>query len=150
MQVFIENEAGSYTKNLYDQHSLAHVGATRVSLPYPYPYGFVIGTVSGDGDCADCFVLTKSAVSSGDTLECTPVGLLEQVEDGQTDHKILAVPVGESHPLDDPTVADLTVFISGVFAHLPGKLIEIGRLLDRIAAEAYVAACRREPRFGPC
>ena len=148
MRVFIENEAGSRTKNLYDQRTLAHLGTTPVSLQYPYPYGFVIDTSGGDGDAVDCFVITNSGLSAGDTIECDPIGLLEQVEDGKIDHKVLAVLSGELPVLEQTTVADLKSFISGVFAHVPDKRMEIGRLRGRGDAEAYVAASREGSATG--
>ena len=91
MRVFIENEAGSRRKNTYDEHTLAHLGSVEVSAAYPFPYGFVLGTRGGDGDAVDCFVLTESPLASGTTVECEPFGLLEQIEDGEIDHKVLAV-----------------------------------------------------------
>jgi inorganic pyrophosphatase len=94
MQVFIENEAGSRRKNIYDERTLRYLRTVDVSASYPYPYGFVIGTVSGDDDAVDCFVLTAEPLVAGTTLECDPIGLLEQLEDGEIDHKVLAVPSG--------------------------------------------------------
>ncbi len=58
MRVLIENEAGSRTKNTYDERTLAFVRSAQVSAAYPFPYGFAVGTKSGDGDAVDCFVLT--------------------------------------------------------------------------------------------
>jgi inorganic pyrophosphatase len=142
MQVFIENQAGSRRKNIYDEHTLRHLRTVDVSASYPYPYGFVIGTVSGDDDAVDCFVLTSEPLSAGMTLECDPIGLLEQIEDGEVDHKILAVPSGGSATIDQAVVAVLKEFISGVFSHVPDKRMEIGRLLDRNAAESYLSQCR--------
>lgn len=142
MRVFIENEAGSRRKNIYDQRILTYQRTVEVSRPYPFPYGFVIGTRSGDGDCVDCFVLTTVTLSSGTIVECNPVGLLEQVEDDEVDHKVLAVLIGERIALDDAVEASLKRFITEAFAHVPGKRMEIGRLLPRPAAEAYVHACR--------
>jgi inorganic pyrophosphatase len=142
MQVFIENQAGSRHKNIYDERTLRHLRTIDVSASYPYPYGFVIGTVSFDNDAVDCFVLTSEPLIAGTTLECDPVGLLEQVEDGETDHKVLAVPSGRSATIDDAVVAALKEFISGVFSHVPDKRMEIGRLLDRDAAESYLRLCR--------
>ena len=142
MQVFIENQAGSRRKNIYDERTLKHLRTVDVSASYPYPYGFVIGTVSGDGDAVDCFVLTLEPLASGTTLECEAVGLLEQVEDGEIDHKVLAVPAGASATIDDAVIAALKKFISGVFSHVPDKRMEIGRLLDRDAAENYLRQCR--------
>jgi len=142
MQVFIENQAGSRRKNIYDERTLRHLRTVDVSASYPYPYGFVIGTVSGDHDAVDCFVLTSEPLTAGTMLECDPIGLLEQVEDGEIDHKVLAVPSGGSATIDDAVIAALKEFVSGVFSHVPDKRMEIGRLLDRDAAESYLRQCR--------
>jgi inorganic pyrophosphatase len=142
MQVFIENEAGSRRKNVYDEQTLQLLRTIEVSASYPYPYGFVIGTVSGDDDAVDCFVLTTESLSAGTTLECDPIGLLEQVEDGEIDHKVLAVPSGTSATVDEAAIAALKKFIFGVFAHVPDKRMGIGRLLGRDAAENYLRQCR--------
>ncbi|HEX2216430.1 MAG TPA: inorganic diphosphatase, partial [Xanthobacteraceae bacterium] len=141
MRVFIENEAGSRIKNTFDERTLARVGTAEVSRAYPYPYGFVLGTRSGDGDAVDCFVLTRTPLKSGTIAQCLAVGLLEQVEDGETDHKVLALLPGESVGLNGAVLAQLTDFVSGVFAHVPGKRMEIGRLLGREAAESFIRGC---------
>jgi inorganic pyrophosphatase len=141
MRVFIENEAGSRRKNIYDERTLAHLRTVGVSAAYPFPYGFVLGTVSGDGNAVDCFVLTATPLRSGATVECEPLGLLEQTEDGEIDHKVLAVPRGSEARLDETAIAAIKTFIAGVFAHVPGKRMDVGRLLDRSAAEAYLSKC---------
>src|SRR5262245_57306473 len=119
MRVFIENEAGSRRKNIYDERTLAHLRSVEVSADYPFPYGFVLGTIGGDGDAVDCFVLTDTPLRSGTIVECEPVGLLEQIEDGEIDHKVLAVPPGTDARLDAATLAALRTFTGGVFAHVP-------------------------------
>ena len=141
MRVFIENETGSSDKNIFDEQTLAFLRRERVSRPYPYPYGFVLGTRSGDGDAVDCFVLTAAPLRSGTIVECEALGLLEQIEDGEIDHKILAALTGESVALDDAVVAPIADFIAGVFAHIPGKRMVLGRLRSRAEAEAYVRQC---------
>jgi inorganic pyrophosphatase len=144
MRVLIENEAGSRTKHSYDEVTLALTGSATVSAAYPYAYGFVIGTRSGDGDAADCFVLSSAALTSGSVVECEPLALLEQIEDGETDHKVLAAPRGEAAAIDDAVLARITAFVRSVFAHVPGKTMQIGRLLDRQAAEDFLERCRIE------
>ncbi len=144
MQVLIENEAGSRTKNTYDERTLAFVRSAEVSAAYPFPYGFAIGTKSGDGDAVDCFVLTDKPLASGSIVECEPLALLEQVEDGEIDHKVLAALAGTKPKLDDTTLAALKAFITGVFAHVPGKTMKIGRLLDRQAAESFLRASQSD------
>jgi inorganic pyrophosphatase len=142
MQVFIENEAGSRRKNRYDERTLAHLGSSEVSATYPFPYGFIIGTRSGDGDAVDCFVLTDRPLQSGSMVECEPVGLLEQVEDGEVDHKVLAILPGGNGSIETATLDAIRTFVTNVFAHVPGKTMQIGRLLDRRAAETYLLECR--------
>jgi inorganic pyrophosphatase len=144
MRVFVENAAGSKRKNTYDERTLALVRSAEVSAPYPFPYGFAIGTRSGDGDAVDCFVLTDRPLAPGSVVECEPVGLLEQIEDGEIDHKVLVALRGTHTKVDDAAVTALRGFIANVFAHVPGKTMDIGRLLDRQAAEAYLEACRSD------
>jgi inorganic pyrophosphatase len=141
VRVFIENEAGSSDKNTFDERTLKFLRRERVSRSYPYPYGFVLGTRGEDGDAVDCFVLTTATLRSGAVVDCEPLGLLEQIEDGETDHKVLAALSGDDVALDNAAVAAITDFIGGVFAHVPDKRVTIGRLLPRAAAEAYVRQC---------
>ena len=144
MQVFIENEAGSREKHTFDEQSLHLVKTATVSARYPFPYGFILGTRSGDGDAVDCFVLTRDAMSSGETVACEPVALLEQIEDGEIDHKVIAVPEGRDGTVGETDEAALRAFVNGVFAHVPGKTMTVGRLLGREVAEDYVRRCRTE------
>lgn len=142
MQVLIENEAGSREKRTYDERSLQFVKTAPVSAAYPFPYGFIVGTLSGDGDAVDCFVLTRRRLASGTTVACEPVALLEQIEDGDIDHKVIAVPAGEHATVSTADEATLRDFVRTVFAHVPGKTMSVGRLLDRAAAQDYVRRCQ--------
>ena len=141
-QVFIENEAGSATKNTFDEKTLRLRGSKEVARPYPFPYGFVINTLSGDGDCVDCFVVSKRVLRTGDIVECVPVHLLEQIEDGEVDHKVLCVPAGSPTVVPESAVAKIRAFVMSVFSHIPGKDMRLGALLDADAAERYVRKCR--------
>jgi len=99
MQVFIENEAGSNQKNLYNEKTLVYRKTVTVSREYPYPYGFILDTTSGDGDNLDCFIITDAKLEAGQVYECEPLGLMEQIESAwssekgnelKNDHNILA------------------------------------------------------------
>lgn len=144
LQVFIENEAGSREKKTFDERTLEHLKTESVSAAYPFAYGFVMGTAGDDGDAVDCFVLTARPLRSGTTLVCKPVALLEKVEDGDADHKVIAVPYGESETVNAADEAVLRAFVAGVFAHVPGKTTAVGRLLGRDAAEDYIRRSRRD------
>jgi inorganic pyrophosphatase len=62
-----------------------------VSRKYPYPYGFVLSTTSGNGDNLDCFVITKESLRTGEIAEVEPIGLMEQFEDGKEDYNVVTV-----------------------------------------------------------
>jgi len=53
LRVFIQDEAGSRSKHLHNAKTLELLGTREVSCAYPYAYGFVPDTPSGDGDNRD-------------------------------------------------------------------------------------------------
>ena|SRR5215813_4787507 len=126
MRVFIENEAGSFVKHYHNEKTLEPEGESRVSRAYPFPYGFVLNTSAADGDNVDCFVLTTRALRTGQIVDCDPLGLMEQIEDGEEDHKILAGMPGDATEINDDTRRILREFVSHVFDHIPDKVITVG------------------------
>ena len=138
VRVFIQNEAGSAQKNYHDEKRLLWQRAATVSRAYPFPYGFVIDT-SADDECnVDCFVITDRPLRTGDIVECEVLGLMEQFEDGQVDHNVLARLRGADAIVDDDVRDRLEQFVTTVFSHIPGKRIVVGRFLDAQHAEAHL------------
>lgn len=151
MKVFIENEAGSNQKNLYDEKTLKYKKTVAVSRAYPYPYGFILNTTSGDGDNLDCFVITDAKLEAGNIYECEPIGLMEQTESSRSsergdvmekDHNILAHVVGESTELTAEIKRVLTEFVLHVFDHIDGKVVNVGSFLGQEAAEREIEKTR--------
>ena len=138
MKVFIQNEAGSFVKNFFDEKMLKFIGMTRVSRAYPLPYGFILNTTGEDGLNVDCFVLTRSSLHTGQIVECDPVGLMEQFEDGKEDHNVLAVIRGEQAQLDTTTKQMLVDFVAHVFDHIAGKTVLVGNFRGAESAIDYV------------
>lgn len=138
IQVFIQNEAGSDQKHLHDEKTLEFKRTVTVSRPYPFPYVFILDTTNEDGDNLDCFVITEQPLKTGSVVECEPIALLEQIEDGEEDHNVLAALPGEAPEMNSALMDTFREFTSHVFDHIPGKEIEVGRLLPREAAEAQV------------
>lgn len=69
-------------------------------LPYPANYGFIPSTMmdqerGGDGDALDVLVIAP-AQPTGTLLAIRPIGVLNLVDDGEIDTKIIAVPVDSS------------------------------------------------------
>ena len=142
IKVFIENVSGSSTKNTYDEQTLKHLGSQQVASPYPYPYGFALNTLGGDGDCVDCFVVPDKALQSGEIVDYVPVHLLEQVEDGEVDHKVLGVLTGSPNVVDDLALETIRGFIMSVFSDVPGKQMQLGTLHGASEALRYLQKCR--------
>jgi inorganic pyrophosphatase len=143
IKVFIENEAGSSTKNLHDERTLTHMGSVQVSRPYPFPYGFVVDTLNEDGDNLDCFVLTHRPLKRGSIVDGEVVGLVEQTESDQQDDNILVRLPDEPIVVDAELQSRLTLFVTHVFDHVPGREVRVGRFLGESEAWQLIEACRR-------
>jgi inorganic pyrophosphatase len=139
MKVFVQNEAGSSTKHHHNEKTLELMRTATVELPYPYAYGFILETTAEDGGNVDCYVLTQRPLRTGQIVDCEPVALMEQFEDGQIDHNVIVVFPGEEHLFDDAARQALTHFVNHVFEHRPGKKIKAGDFRSREEALKFVA-----------
>lgn len=146
IRVFIECEAGTDQKNVFDEKTLKFKDSFKVSRKYPYPYGFIQGTKSGDGDCLDCFVLTNRLLKTQDIVEVEVIGLMEQFEtrNGVTkeDHNILACFSDEVIEVMEEVKEKLAEFTSHVWDHRMGKRVKVGRFGGKEAATQLINNCR--------
>jgi|GEM_PF-259143 len=142
MKVFIENEAGSNQKNIFNEKTLEYRKSYTVPAHYPFPYGFLLGTTSGDGDNVDCFVLTNKPLKSGEIIEVEAIGMFEDIEDGEEDHKILAVPKGDTWAIEEETEDIFRDFSVKIFSHLPNKKKVIGKFLGKDEASRLIEDSR--------
>lgn len=143
--VFIQNEAGSKQKHRHDEKTLEFESVEVVSRPYPFPYGFVLGTTAEDGLNVDCFVITKQKLKSGQIVECESIGLMEQVDEGAEDHNVLARMPDEDVMITPHVEETLIDFVRNAFEHVPDKQVEPGRFLGGDAAAAHVRSCADDP-----
>ena len=141
LRVFIENEAGSDTKHHYNEETFDVLRTERVGAEYPFPYGFVPGTLAPDGDAADCFLITNQAIPTGTFIDCEPIALLEQTEAGDTDHNVLAILPGDPMPDLGKVKETISRFVKEFRAGFPGQEAEAGLLLPVEAALDYLKAC---------
>jgi inorganic pyrophosphatase len=142
IQVLIQVAAGSCDKHFYNESTLEYLETRRGSRPYPYPYGFIIGTSAADGDCVDCYLITSDQLTAGTIVECEPVGLLLQDEDGEVDHKVLAAIPGQDVALGQELLRELQEFIYAIFARYPEMRVRVGPLLPREAALHHLQKSR--------
>ena len=142
LQILIEAESGSHWKSTYDEQTLTWQYQRRVPVPFPYPYGFILNTRGDDGDALDCYVVTRDPIEAGAVVNGRPLGLLEQIEDGEIDHKILAIRDSSELVLDSALHDVLRDFVLAVFQHYPETNVEVGRILSADEASAFIDAHR--------
>lgn len=140
--LLLEAVAGSREKHSFDEESLEHRGFGETLLPYPYPYGFILGTRTEEGDGVDCYLLSRREYRPGDRIECEPLGMLEFFEGEELDHKVLAALPGESPPLDEALRGELERFIYGIFRRFPEMKVKVGSLGSQAEAEEFIERFR--------
>jgi inorganic pyrophosphatase len=94
INVLIEIPGGSKNKYEYDKE-LEAFALDRVlysSVRYPYDYGFVPNTLADDGDPLDGMVIIDEPTFPGCIIAARPIGMLEMIDGGDRDEKILCVP----------------------------------------------------------
>ncbi len=91
--------------------------ANYSSAPYPFDYGFVPQTLWEDNDPLDVVVLTTFPLHPGILVKSRPVAVMEMIDDGESDYKIIAVPVDDKRWDDTHDLADLNKHMMKEFAH---------------------------------
>ena len=97
MNAIIEITQGTANKYEIDKET-GLIKLDRVlygSQYYPFDYGFVPQTLWSDGDALDVLVLATFPLLPGTLVEVRPVGVLTMNDSGESDDKVLAVPVGD-------------------------------------------------------
>ena len=94
MNVIIEVYRGSKNKYEIDKETglIALDRVMHTSQDFPFDYGFVPRTLWDDDDALDVVVLTTYPLSSGTLVRCRPVAIMEMVDSGDPDDKVIAVP----------------------------------------------------------
>lgn len=94
INVLIEIPGGSKNKYEFDK-DLGAFALDRVlyaSVRYPFDYGFVPNTLADDGDPLDGMVIMDEPTFPGCVIAARPIGMLEMIDGGDRDEKILCVP----------------------------------------------------------
>ncbi|MBM3250975.1 MAG: inorganic pyrophosphatase [Candidatus Nealsonbacteria bacterium] len=67
-------------------------------LFFPFEYGFIPQTISGDGDSLDVILLTTYPTFPGCVISARPIGVLFMKDEKGVDDKIVAVPLEKIDP----------------------------------------------------
>lgn len=109
INVIIEVPKGSHNKYEIDKETglIALDRANYSDAAFPYDYGFAPKTLWDDGDALDVIVMTTYPLDPGILVAVRPVGVIEMIDTGESDFKVIGVPVSDKRWEDVQDVADL-------------------------------------------
>lgn len=109
VNVLIEIAAGSKNKYEFDKdmNAFALDRVLYSSVQYPYDYGFIPNTLADDGDPLDGMVLMDEPTFPGCVIAARPIGMLEMIDSGDRDEKILCVPDSDPRYAQVKSLADI-------------------------------------------
>jgi inorganic pyrophosphatase len=147
MNVIIEIPKDSHNKYEIDKTTglIKLDRANYSAAAYPFDYGFVPQTLWDDGDALDVIVLTTYPLNVGILVTARPVGILNMIDGGDKDDKIIAVPAEDKRFDDIKDITDVNKHTLKEIAHfletykaLKGKAVsvEVGEFKGRAEAES--------------
>lgn len=110
LNVLIEIPGGSKNKYEFDKdlNAFALDRVLFASVQYPYDYGFVPNTLADDGDPLDGIVIMDQPTFPGCVITARPIGMLEMIDGGDRDEKILCVPVSDPRYAEVKSLKDVS------------------------------------------
>jgi inorganic pyrophosphatase len=119
INVIIEISRGSHNKYEIDKETgLIKLDRANYSdAAFPYDYGFAPQTLWDDGDALDVIVLTTYPLQTGILVAVRPVAVMEMTDTGESDFKVIAVPVEDKRWDDVQDLADINKHQLKEFQH---------------------------------
>lgn len=145
--VVVEIQKGSKNKYELDKET-GMIKLDRVMFTgqdYPFDYGFVPQTHWHDGDPLDVVLITTYPLVPGLLLAARPVGVLDMIDDGESDAKIIAVPVKDPRfknvqdlgDVNPHTIEEIKHFFE-TYKQIQKKEVTIPSVRDAAAAKAVI------------
>lgn len=109
INVIIETPKGSPNKYEIDKEmGLIRLDRANYSAAaFPADYGYAPQTLWDDGDALDVIVLATFPIPSGILVKVRPVAVMEMIDTGESDYKVIAVPVDDRRWDDVNDLADV-------------------------------------------
>jgi len=153
MNVIIEIPRGSKNKYEIDKKTglIALDRAAHTAQDFPFDYGFVPQTWWDDDDPIDVIVLTTFPLHPGVLVRVRPVGLMNMIDGGDADDKIIGVPVDDPRWEDVRDLSDINKHTLKEMQHFyenykklqDGEHIEITGFKDASAAKGVFERGRK-------
>ena len=147
INVIVEIQKGSKNKYELDKET-GLISLDRVmtsSQDYPFDYGFVPNTLWHDGDPLDVVLITTYPLLPGIILEARVLGVMNMIDSGESDAKIIAVPAKDPRFDHLQDLADIPAHTVKEYQHffetyknLQNKVVTIPSIGNKSDAEKIV------------
>jgi len=148
MNVIVEINRGSKNKYEIDKET-GLIALDRVlysAQDFPCDYGFVPQTLWDDNDPVDVILLTTYPLVPGLLVRARPVGIMNMVDSGDADDKLIAVPVDDPRWAEVQDIGDVNQHrlkeiqhFYSTYKQLQNKEVEISGFKGKTEAEAAFA-----------
>ncbi len=148
-------EIPKFSKNKYEiDKETGLIALDRVmhsAQDYPFDYGFVPKTLWDDGDPLDVVVLTTYPLIAGILVPVRMVGVMDMIDDGDSDAKIIAVPkkdprwddVKDLGDVNKHTLKEIEHFFA-TYKKVQNKDVQVQGFSDAAAAKAAFEKSRAQ------
>lgn len=147
INTIVEINKGSKNKYEVDKKTglIALDRTAHTAQDFPFDYGFVPQTLWEDNDPVDVIVLTTFPLMPGILVRVRPVAFMEMIDSGESDSKIIAVPVDDPRwnevkdlkDINPHTIKEIEHFYS-TYKKLQNKEVEVkGFKGKKEAVEAF-------------
>lgn len=144
INVIIEINKGSKNKYEIDKITglIALDRAAYTAQDFPFDYGFVPKTLWHDNDPVDVIMLTTFPLLPGVLVRARPIALMNMIDGGEGDDKVIAVPVDDPRwndikdlgDINKHTIKEMEHFYS-TYKKLQNKVVEIKGFKGKKEAE---------------
>ena len=151
MNVIVEINKGSKNKYEIDKKTglIALDRTLHTAQDFPFDYGFVPQTLWDDGDPLDVIILTTYPLLPGILVQVRPVAIMDMIDSGDSDAKVIAVPIGDPRwnevkdlgDINKHTLKEIEHFYA-TYKQVQKKVVEVKGFSDKAAAIAAFAKSR--------
>lgn len=145
--VVVEINKGSKNKYELDKETglIRLDRVMKTSQDYPFDYGFIPKTHWHDGDPLDVVLLTTYPLIPGILVHARPVAVMDMIDSGEGDAKIIAVPVDDPRFDEIQDLGDINTHTLKEIEHffttykiIQNKIVTIDSVRDKASAQAVV------------
>ena len=150
VNLVVEIPAGSSNKYEYNAEAGLMVldRVLHSSVRYPFDYGFVPNTLAEDGAPLDAMVIMQEPTFAGCVLVARPIGILDMVDGGRHDGKLLCVPTADPRQNGirsirqiAPSQLEEVAEFFRTYKSMEGRVVEIEGWRDAEAVPALLERC---------